>query len=118
MPRTVRAGENRHDMSRFTALTVLVLIVLVSLNLLAIQASSPWPGLVAISSITVIMMLAIVAFGRLSYRLAVERSAGRAAQQDLARLAHIDGLTVTGNRQPITSGSVISITDSTGVTRD
>jgi hypothetical protein len=32
------------------------------------------------------------------------------------RLAHIDGLTVTGNVQPISSGSLASITDSTGVT--
>jgi hypothetical protein len=30
--------------------------------------------------------------------------------------AHIDGLTVTGNVQPLTSGSLASITDCTGVT--
>ena len=30
--------------------------------------------------------------------------------------AHIDGLTVTGNVQPMTSGVLASITDSTGVT--
>jgi hypothetical protein len=32
------------------------------------------------------------------------------------RLAHIDGLTVTGNVQPLSSGVLASITDSTGVT--
>jgi len=32
------------------------------------------------------------------------------------RLAHIDGLTVTGNVQPLSSGSLASITDSTNVT--
>ncbi len=32
------------------------------------------------------------------------------------RFAHIDGLTVTGNVQPLTSGALASITDSTGVT--
>jgi hypothetical protein len=31
------------------------------------------------------------------------------------RLAHIDGLTVTGNVQPLTSGTLASITDCTGV---
>jgi hypothetical protein len=31
-------------------------------------------------------------------------------------LAHIDGLTVTGNRVPLTSGQIAHITDSTGVT--
>ena len=34
----------------------------------------------------------------------------------LLEFAHIDGLTVTGNVQPLTSGSLASITDSTGVT--
>jgi hypothetical protein len=34
----------------------------------------------------------------------------------LLQFAHIDGLTVTGNVQPLTSGSLASITDSTGVT--
>jgi Right handed beta helix region len=32
------------------------------------------------------------------------------------RFAHVDGLTVTGNVQPLTSGDLASITDSTGVT--
>jgi hypothetical protein len=32
------------------------------------------------------------------------------------RFAHIDGLTVTGNVQPLSSGSLASISDSTGVT--
>ena len=32
------------------------------------------------------------------------------------RFAHIDGLTVTGNVQPLSSGVLASITDSTGVT--
>jgi hypothetical protein len=34
----------------------------------------------------------------------------------ILRLAHIDGLTVTGNVQPLSSGALASITDSTGVT--
>ena len=32
------------------------------------------------------------------------------------RFAHIDGLTITGNVQPLSSGYLASITDSTGVT--
>jgi hypothetical protein len=34
----------------------------------------------------------------------------------ILHFAHIDGLTVTGNVQPLTSGSLASISDSTGVT--
>jgi hypothetical protein len=34
----------------------------------------------------------------------------------MLRFAHIDGLTITGNTQPLSSGSLASITDSTGVT--
>jgi len=34
----------------------------------------------------------------------------------ILRFAHIDGLTVTGNVQPLTSGALASITDSNGVT--
>ena len=34
------------------------------------------------------------------------------------RFAHVDGLTVTGNTQPLSSGSLASITDSTSVTTD
>ncbi len=39
-----------------------------------------------------------------------------AASGPVLYLAHIDGLTVTGNVQPLTSGTFASITDSTGVT--
>jgi hypothetical protein len=39
----------------------------------------------------------------------------RAAAGPLLYFAHIDGLTVSGNVQPLTSGSLASITDSTGV---
>jgi hypothetical protein len=39
-----------------------------------------------------------------------------AAWGPVLRFAHIDGLTVTGNVQPLTSGALASITDSTGVT--
>jgi hypothetical protein len=39
-----------------------------------------------------------------------------AARGPLLQFAHIDGLTVSGNVQPLTSGSLVSITDSTGVT--
>ena len=38
-----------------------------------------------------------------------------AASGPVLRFAHIDGLTVTGNVQPLTSGSLASITDSTNV---
>ena len=38
------------------------------------------------------------------------------ASGPVLRFAHIDGLTVTGNVQPLTSGVLASITDSTGVT--
>jgi hypothetical protein len=38
-----------------------------------------------------------------------------AAWGPVLRFAHIDGLTVTGNVQPLTSGSLASISDSTGV---
>jgi hypothetical protein len=34
------------------------------------------------------------------------------------RFAHVDGLTIAGNTQPLTSGVLASITDSTGVTYD
>jgi len=34
----------------------------------------------------------------------------------ILRFAHVDGLTVTGNVQPLSGGSLTSITDSTGVT--
>jgi hypothetical protein len=34
----------------------------------------------------------------------------------ILRFAHIDGLTVTGNVQPLSSGVLATITDSTGVT--
>ena len=39
-----------------------------------------------------------------------------AAWGPVLRFAHIDGLTVTGNVQPLSSGALVSITDSTGVT--
>jgi hypothetical protein len=39
-----------------------------------------------------------------------------AAYGPVLMFAHIDGLTVTGNVQPLTSGSLASITDCTGVT--
>ena len=38
------------------------------------------------------------------------------ASGPVLRFTHIDGLTVTGNVQPLTSGALASITDSTGVT--
>jgi hypothetical protein len=38
-----------------------------------------------------------------------------AAWGPVLRFAHIDGLTVTGNVQPLSSGALVSITDSTGV---
>jgi hypothetical protein len=38
------------------------------------------------------------------------------ASGPVLRFAHIDGLTVTGNAQPLSSGSLASITDSTNVT--
>jgi hypothetical protein len=41
---------------------------------------------------------------------------GDAASGPTIRLAHIDGLTVTGNRVPLTSGQIARITDSTAVT--
>jgi hypothetical protein len=40
------------------------------------------------------------------------------ADGPVLRFAHVDGLTVTGNVQPLTSGSLASITDSTAVTYD
>jgi hypothetical protein len=39
-----------------------------------------------------------------------------AAAGPVLRFAHIDGLTVTGNSQPLSSGSLASISDCTGVT--
>ena len=40
------------------------------------------------------------------------------ASGPVLRFAHVDGLTITGNTQPLSSGSLASITDSTSVTTD
>jgi diguanylate cyclase (GGDEF)-like protein len=85
-------------MRGLTAATVLMMIGLVSINILTMQTPSPWPGVVAVGSMIAILAVAIFAFGRLSYRLDVERSLAQIAQEDLARLAQVDGLTLLANR--------------------
>jgi hypothetical protein len=62
-------------------------------------------------------MLVHVGLNTRRTNIVVTDNTGRvAAAGPVLRFAHIDGLTVTGNVQPLTSGSLASIVDCTGVT--
>ena len=53
---------------------------------------------------------------RMKNFIITNNTSGRSAGGPILRFAHIDGLTITGNVQPLSSGALTSITDSTGVT--
>ena len=61
-------------------------------------------------------LLAIIDLSRRQNVVFTNNTSTVAAAGPVLRFAHIDGLTVTGNVQPLSSGVLASITDSTGVT--
>ena len=68
------------------------------------------------NSVTGGSLLTIIGLSRRQNVVFTNNRSTIAAWGPVLRFAHIDGLTVTGNVQPLTSGVLASITDSTGVT--
>ncbi len=61
-------------------------------------------------------LLTVIGLARRQNVVFTNNRSSVAASGPVLRFAHVDGLTVSGNVQPLSSGSLASISDSTGVT--
>jgi hypothetical protein len=68
------------------------------------------------NSVTGASLLTVIDLARRQNIVFTNNRSTVTARGPVLRFAHIDGLTVTGNVQPLSSGDLASITDSTGVT--
>ena len=68
------------------------------------------------NKVTGVSLLTVIDLARRQNVVFTNNTSTAQAAGPVLRFAHIDGLTVTGNIQPLKSGGLASVTDSTGVT--